>query len=95
MEACFRLCGRVNWPWGANQHAIFWNLGYHLSLRALDWLASISGTKIMAQKQKIGKNSTPTNASLGCIPPQAITHQPIELEGCSNPLKMGKSCSLQ
>jgi len=27
----------------------------------------------MAQKTKIGKNSTPTNANLEYIPPQAIT----------------------
>jgi len=58
--------------------------------RALDWLASISGAKIMAQKPKIGKNSTPKNTNLGCIPPQAITRQLIELGSCSNPLKVGK-----
>jgi len=44
----------------------------------------------MAVKPKIGKNSTPTNANMGCIPPQAITHQLIELDSCSNPVKMGK-----
>jgi len=44
----------------------------------------------MFEKTKIGKNSIPTNAKLGCIPPQAITRQPIELESCSNPLKIGK-----
>ena len=44
----------------------------------------------MAEKTKIGKNSTPANANLGCIPPQTITRQPIELDSCSNPVKMGK-----
>jgi len=34
----------------------------------------------MAQKLKIGKNSTPTNANLRCITSQAITRQPVELE---------------
>jgi len=58
--------------------------------RALDWLAGISGAKIMAQKPKIDNNSIPTNANLGCIPPQASTHQPIELESCSNPVKILK-----
>jgi len=59
--------------------------------RALDWLASISGAKIITQKPKIGKSFTPTNAYLGCIPLQALSRQPIELESCSNPLKMGES----
>jgi len=58
--------------------------------RAIDWVASISGSKITAEKTKIGKNSTPGNANLGCMAPQAITRQPIELESCSNSLKMGK-----
>jgi len=44
----------------------------------------------MAEKAKIGKNSTPANAKLGFIPPQAMTRQPIELESCSNPLRIGK-----
>jgi len=30
----------------------------------------------MAEKTKIGKNSTPANANLGCIPSQTITRQP-------------------
>jgi len=37
--------------------------------RVLDWLSSISGAKIMAQKQKIGKDSTPRNADSGYIVP--------------------------
>jgi len=40
-----------------------------LVFRALDWLSSISGAKIMAQNPKIGKNSTPTNADHGYIIP--------------------------
>jgi len=44
----------------------------------------------MAQKTKIGKNYTPTNANPGYIIPMAITHQQIELESCLNPLKMRK-----
>jgi len=51
----------------------------------------MSGAKMMVQKLKIGKNFTTTNANLGCILPIAITHQLIELENCSNPLKMGES----
>jgi len=39
----------------------------------------------MAEKTKIGKNSSPANAKLGCVSSQVITHQPIELESCSNP----------
>jgi len=49
----------------------------------------------MAQKAKIGKKSTSTNA--GYITPilyVAITCQQIELESWSSPLQMGKSCSL-
>jgi len=42
----------------------------------------------MAEKTKIGKNSNPANANLGCVLSQAITCQPIELESCSNPLKI-------
>ena len=60
------------------------NLDYHPIFRALDWVPSISGAKIMTQKPKIGKNS------LGRIPPQAITRQAIELESCSSTLKMWK-----
>jgi len=37
--------------------------------RVLEWLSSISGAKIMGQKTKIGKNSTPTNANMGWITP--------------------------
>jgi len=44
----------------------------------------------MAVKPKIGKNSTPTNANMGCIPPQAITHQLIERE-LFKPCKDGES----
>jgi len=58
--------------------------------RALDWLSSISGVKIMAKKIEIGKNATPTNANPGCITPVAITRRQVELESCSNPLKMRK-----
>jgi len=37
--------------------------------RALDWLSSMSGAKIMTQNRKIGKNYTPTNADSGHIIP--------------------------
>jgi len=36
--------------------SFFWKLGCDLHLRALEWLSSISGAKIMGQKTKIGKN---------------------------------------
>jgi len=58
--------------------------------RALDWLSSISGAKIMARKPKIVGNATPTNANPGYITPVAITHPQVVLESCSSPLKMGK-----
>ena len=44
----------------------------------------------MAKKIEIGKNATPTNANPGCITPVAITRRQVELESCSNPLKMRK-----
>jgi len=44
----------------------------------------------MAQKTKIEKNPTPTKGSHGYFWPKAITCQQIELESCSNSLKMGK-----
>jgi len=59
-------------------------------LSSLDWLASIFEAKILAQKTKICKQCTRTNANTECILLMAVTRQPIELECCSNPLKMGK-----
>jgi len=44
-----------------------------------DWLASISGAKITAEKIKIGKNST-INGNLGHIPSLATIRHPTELE---------------
>jgi len=44
----------------------------------------------MAQKPKISKNSTPTNANPGYILLMAITtRQSIKLGSCSNPLEVG------
>jgi len=45
-------------PWDAKQWAIFmaqvfWNLGCHQGFRALDWLASVSGAKIIAEKKLV------------------------------------------
>ena len=47
----------------------------------------------MAQNQNIGRNSIPINVDPRYILPilyMAITSHQIELENCSNPLKMGK-----
>jgi len=44
----------------------------------------------MAQKPKIGKKSSPTNADPAYIIAMAINRQQYELESCSNPLKMEK-----
>jgi len=41
--------------------------------RDLDWLARISGTKIMAHKPNFDKNSTPTNVDPEYIIPMAMT----------------------
>jgi len=43
-------------PWAPNQRAIFWLKGFfHYAVfpvvRALDWLSSLSGTKIIAQNK--------------------------------------------
>jgi len=101
MGTCFCPCGWVYQTLGANPKGHFFGSSYFgiyaviQVFRAIDWLASISGAKIMTVKKKIAKTSTPANANLGCIPPPAITCQPIQLESCSKPLKMGESCSSQ
>jgi len=46
---------------------VFWNLGYHPSLRALDWLSSIYGVKIMAQKQTLVNVISPQTLTLGVL----------------------------
>jgi len=51
--------------------------------------------KIIAHKPKIDQNFAPSKVTLGGISPQAITRCQIELESCSNPLKLVKVCSLQ
>jgi len=49
----------------------------------------------MAQKPKISKNSTPTNANLRCIPSQAITPWPIKLKRVVQTLqRWAKSCTI-
>ena len=60
------------------------------TFRSFDWLSSISGAKIMAQKPNfhINKKLHPRYD----VPSQdkfwpAITQQQIELESCSNPPK--------
>jgi len=42
----------------------------------------------MAHKPKIDQNFAPSKATQGCISPQAITRRQIELESCSNSLKI-------
>jgi len=42
----------------------------------------------MAHKPKIDQNFALSKANLGGISPQAITRRQIELESCSNPLKI-------
>jgi len=44
----------------------------------------------MAQKPTSGKIQLPQKVTLGISEPRAITGQQIELEGCSNPPKVGK-----
>jgi len=46
--------------------------------------------KLWVKNKKLEEILPPQNANLGSIPPQAIIRQPIELESCSNALKMGK-----
>jgi len=76
MGTCFCPCGRVYQTLGANPKGHLFGSSYFgiyaviQVFRAIDWLASISGAKIMTVKQKIAKTSTPANANLGCIPPQ-------------------------
>jgi len=42
----------------------------------------------MAHKPKIDQNFAPSKVTLGDIPPEAITRRQIELESCSNHLKI-------
>jgi len=49
----------------------------------------------VAHKPKIDQNFAPSKVTFGGISPQAITRRQIELESCSNPLKLMKLCSLQ
>jgi len=49
----------------------------------------------MAHKPKIDQKFAPSKVILRGIPPQAITRHQIDLESCSNPLKLVKVCSLQ
>jgi len=89
MGTSFHFATESTWPWAPTQWGIFglkffWNLVYHLRL-----IGSL-GSKIMAQKPKISKNSTPTNANPGYILLMAITtRQSIKLGSCSNPLEVG------
>ena len=59
------------------------------SLEPLIGLLTYLEAKLWLKIQKLIK-IYPTNTNLGCIPPKAITQQPIELESWSNPLKMRK-----
>jgi len=70
--------------------SFFWKLSYNQAFRALEQPSSLSGAKIMAQKARLDKNSNPTKDNLGQCWLMAITHQPIELESWSNPLKTRK-----
>ena len=60
-------------PWAPNQRAVFywlksfWYLRYHPSFGALDWLSSMSGSKIMAQQLKIGYKSNPQKETLAIL----------------------------
>jgi len=58
-----RFFGQLHPTQGANPMSkwlkLCLKLAYHPSFRALGWLSSISGTKIMDQKPKMGKNFYP------------------------------------
>ena len=79
---------------GANPTGFFFNQAIVWVVRAPDWLSSISGAKVMTQKPnnrvKILLPQTLTPWYIIPILYMSIPHQQIELEGCLNPLKMGK-----
>ena len=85
-----------NGPFFGSLGCFFGNLAKIRLFRALDWLSSIIGTKITAQKPNFRQKKVTQKVRLalsGQIWP-AITRQQIELESCSNLLKMGKVLQL-
>jgi len=93
----FTYLTKVDGPWRQHNEPIFCLKIFleiiivcNPSLKSPWWLSSISGAKIMTQKQHFWFSIKSNKMYTWPIWANAITFQPIELESCSNPQKTRK-----
>jgi len=104
MRACLGIFFAFAWPWAPAQCEFFFTKSFvgfvtrKRVFRALDWLASTLGDKIMAEKpsfwQKLEFSKKETLATSLQIWPLVVVSQ-IELESYSNPLKTREVFSIR